>query len=461
MTNESGTTAISSSGPPVEPGPDPATGPGAGGARRPAGSGAPAPDTTTRGEAGRDDANRDATTGGAASGADARGADARGEADRDATARGAGARGGASRGGAPAVGSAGPALAPGAGGFAIVALAWLAAMLWSAQAAITSANVDSMAITSAAYALPGVISASLVSGAAAGLTLTNLLTRRGATRGTPRFAAAVGAGLATGLLAALAVTVSYGDGPAIMVLAGTTAAAATIGGAFGGLRTGPAVGAVVTARLAVFAVGFVLSFFQDPVLSLYGSGDTQESQVAALRWFSRTASVCGGLAAGLVAFGYLRWSQRRATARGGEHSLRWPVYLIAGAGPGLLLLAAEALTRTAGARLLALAGALSEADRAAQSMLGGSRLNHALGVLFLGSFTALIAFGRTLRPPADPADEPTDRPPAGPADRAAAAPDERTRARGAREPAGPGDEDGMIATTTTVRTDDKAGAPGW
>lgn len=302
-----------------------------------------------------------------------------------------------------------PVPAPGAIAFALLALGWLAAMLWSAKAEISSSGISSMAITSAAYALPGVISASLVSGAAVSVTLANLLTRCGVRRGTPRFLAALAAGLATGLLSALVVTLSYGEGSAIMVLAGTTAAAATVGGIAGGLRNTLVVAAIVAAGLAVFAVGFALSYFQDPVLSLYGSGDTEASQLTAFRWFSRTSSLASGLAAGLLAFGYLRLADRRVTRRTTEAApLRWPAYLIAGAGPGLLLLTAEVLTRTAGAEVLRLAGAISEADRAAQSLLGGSRINHALLVLFLGSLTALIAFGRTLRPAEESAETPPE-----------------------------------------------------
>ncbi|MEQ4304928.1 hypothetical protein ABNF97_26685 [Plantactinospora sp. B6F1] len=311
----------------------------------------------------------------------------------------------------PATATAPPLVpAPGALVLALLAVGWLAAMLWSAKAGISSSGITSMAITSAAYALPGVISASLVSGAGVSLVLGNLLTRLGVRRSTPRFLVSLVAGLATGFLAALVVTLSYGEGSAIMVLAGTTAAAATVGGIAGGLRSTLVVAAVVAAGLAVFAVGFALSYFQDPILNLYGAGATEASQVNAFRWFSRTSSLASGLAAGLLAFGYLRAAGRRAVERatGAVPSPRWPAYLIAGAGPGLLLLAAEVLTRTAGAEVLRLAGAVSEADRAAQSLLGGSRINHATLVLFLGSLTALITFGRTLRPAEESTATPSD-----------------------------------------------------
>lgn len=302
-----------------------------------------------------------------------------------------------------------PVLAPAAAGLAVLSLAWLAAMLWSGQRAVSFAGAGTMAITSTALALPVVISASLVSGAATGLAVANLLTRRGVLRATPRFAGAVGAALLTGVLAAGAVALGYGDGPTVLVLAGTVAAAVTLGGAAGGLRAAGVVGAVVSAGLAVFAVSLALSLFQDQLLSLYGAGDTRESQLSALDWYSRTVSLASGLAAGAVAFGYLAVAGRRAglhRAGGGTPlASRWPGYLIGGAGPGLLLLAAEVLTRTAGSRVLTLAGALSEADRAAQSLLGSSRIDHALVVLFTGALTTIILLGRTLGPARDPQDE--------------------------------------------------------
>lgn len=308
---------------------------------------------------------------------------------------------------APESDAAASAYAPAAIGLAVLALGWLAAMLWIGQAEITSSDINSIVIAMAALALPGLISASMVGGAGAAVVVANLLTRRGVRRSTPRFAAAVGAGLLVGLLAALTVTLSYGNADSITVLAGTVAAAATVGGIAGGVRAVPVVGAVVTAGLAVFMINTALNIFKDPLLDLYGYGDTDQSQSGALEWFSRTGSIGGGLAAGLLAFAYLGWARRRTLALNPSAALpRWPAYLVAGAGPGLLLLAAELLTHTAGARLLAAAGSLSEVDRGLQDSLSEFRFDQALWVLFVGALTALFAFGRTLKSPAaDPADD--------------------------------------------------------
>ncbi|MFI5930244.1 hypothetical protein ACIA3K_30290 [Micromonospora sp. NPDC051543] len=313
--------------------------------------------------------------------------------------------------------TAGPVPAPGAAVLALLALGWLAAMLWSTREAITSAAAGITAISLSAFALPGVISAALVAGAATALAFGNLLSRRYGDGTTLRFVGAIGAGMVVGLLAAVAINLTYFDTSTTNVIAGTTAAAAIIGGAIAGARTAPAVGAVVTAALGtlVFVVGF--SRARDPLFDLFGAGDTQQSLVDAAKWVSRTESLLGGLVAGLLAFGYLTWARRRALRRDPQtRALRWPAYLLAGAGPGLLLLLAEVIIRIGGRSLLDLASALSEADAVAQTSLGTSRVDNGIWVLFVGALTALVAFGRTLGPAqTDDEPAPTGRPGTGPA----------------------------------------------
>ncbi|BCB79729.1 hypothetical protein GCM10022251_40390 [Phytohabitans flavus] len=273
---------------------------------------------------------------------------------------------------------------------AVIALAWLAAMMWSSHAEITSGE-GTLAITSAAMALPTVISAGLVAGAAASLAVGHLLRRL---RVLLRFAASVGAGLAVGVIAAIVVITSYGGGEASTVLAGTVAAAVTAGGALAAVRAPAVVGAIVTAGLVVFAVEQVLDNFQPNLMSLYGSTDDPSSRLSASGWSALTIAVCTGLAAALVAFFYLRRAVRRAGAD--AVAPKWPAYAIAGAGPGLLLVAAEFIVRTLGADVLALAGSVSEADATAQQMMDSSRVNNALVVLFVGAIVAIVSFGRTL-----------------------------------------------------------------
>ncbi len=315
----------------------------------------------------------------------------------------------------PAVdaGSAGsrPLPAPGATVLALLALGWLAAMLWSTREAITSAAAGVTAISLSAFALPGVISAALVAGAAVALAGGNLLARRYGDWATLRFAGAIGGGMLVGLAAAVAINLTYFDTSTTNVIAGTTAAAAIIGGALAGARTAPAIGAVVTAALGTLIFVVAFSRARDPLFDLFGAGDSQESLINAAKWVSRTESLVAGLLAGLLAFGYLTWARRRAVRRDPEApALRWPAYLLAGAGPGLLLLLAEVIIRVGGRSLLDLASALSEADAVAQTSLGTSRVDNGIWVLFVGALTALIAFGRTLSPAHGDDDEPADSP---------------------------------------------------
>jgi hypothetical protein len=147
--------------------------------------------------------------------------------------------------------------------------------------------------------------------------------------------------------------------------------------------------------------------FKGELLTLFGAGDMPSSVLAAQRWMANVTSLVGGLAAGFIAFGYLRYAVRRATA---HRAVRWPVFLVAGGGVGAMMLVTEAVTRIGGGRVLALAGAVSEADQVFQDLANASRINAALMVFFVGALTALIAFGRTLRPTPEPAPEPAPEP---------------------------------------------------
>lgn len=304
------------------------------------------------------------------------------------------------------------AFAPGAPVLALLALGWLAAMLWSTREVISSAAAGLTAISLSAFALPGVISAALVAGAGFALFGVDLLARRGSDRVTLRFLAAIGTGLLVGLAAAFAINLTYADNATTNVIAATTAAAATIGGAVAGARSGPVVGAVVAAALGTLIFVVAFSRARDPLFDLFGSGDGQESLLSAAKWVSRTESLLAGLVAGLLAFGYLTLARRRAARLdAAAPAPRWPAYLLAGAGPGLLLLVAEVIIRVGGRSLLDLAGALSEADAVAQTSLGTSRIDNAIWVLFVGALTAMIAFGRTLGPAHADDDEPAEAAP--------------------------------------------------
>ncbi|WP_123678277.1 hypothetical protein [Couchioplanes caeruleus] len=281
---------------------------------------------------------------------------------------------------------------------AVAGLLWTAAMIWSARASITRHTNAEMEVTSTAYAMPGAVSASLVAGAAVALAVRAFLARNGREPGaTVRFVLATGAGLAVGLLGALAFFTINTEGWIYAVVAGTVAAAATIGGALAGFRYPRVTAAACAGAIAVFLVRILLTFAQDTLLPALGAGDTAASQASAAGYFGFVQGALGGLAAGLVTHRLMRHARRRSGT-----DVKWPLYALAGAGPGLLLVVSELLTRTAGARVLELAGKISELELTVQQVLSGTRLNIALVVLFVGTFTAMIAVGRTLGSPADP-----------------------------------------------------------
>lgn len=282
---------------------------------------------------------------------------------------------------------------------AVAALGWAAAMLWSARATITGRADAVMEVTSTAYALPGAVSADLAAGAAVALLTLTLVSSRRPLGASARFAVATGAGLLTGLLSAVVMITINTAGTMYAAVGGTVAAAATIGGALAGIRLPRVIAGAIAASVGVFLIGFALNLFQEPVLELFGAGDT-ESSVNASQWFSYSQATLSGLAAGLIAFALLRRGHRRT----GGPDLRWPLYALAGAGPGILVVIAELLSRTGGAQVLELAGKVSELEQAVQQLLSTARLNNGLIVLFVGTLTALFAIGRTLSP-ADSAED--------------------------------------------------------
>jgi hypothetical protein len=278
---------------------------------------------------------------------------------------------------------------------ALLALAWLAATLYSAHATIAGSADAVLAMTHAALALPSVMAASLLAGGAAGLVTGELLGRRFgavATRWPARYGAALAGGLAVGLAGGALVLSGYGTTDAILVLTAALAGASVLGAAVAALRPRPAVTAAFAGLFAWFAVGAVQALFTGRLMDIFGAGATVASRESASWRLSFAVAVLGGVVAGGTAYRYLR--RHRAA-----EPLRWPVYLVAGGGPGLLLLLADLVTLVGGARLLRLVGSVSADDRATVAFLSESRIETGLVVFFVGALTALLAFGRTLRTP--------------------------------------------------------------
>jgi hypothetical protein len=306
---------------------------------------------------------------------------------------------------APAATAAPRPLVPGAGVLALLALAWLAAMLWTTEGTVGRAvDGNDFALVSAAQALPGVVSAALVGGAAVGLGAVSLLAgRRGADRPARwpvRLAAGGGSGLLTGGVVATLITLGYDKLPSIAPVAVAVGVVATVGGALAALPAVRAVAGGVAGALGVFAVTLLLNNFSHDLSQLYGARDSAASRVTANNWLALTISLLSGLVAGVLGYAYLRRQRTAGTPA------RWPAYLLAGALAGVLTALAELATRLGGAGLLRAASRVSEADDAYLAYLNTARVNRAMVILFAGAIVALVLFGRTLRPAE--ADEPAD-----------------------------------------------------
>jgi hypothetical protein len=300
-------------------------------------------------------------------------------------------------------------LVPGAGVLALLALAWLAAMLWTTEGTVGWAvDRDGFAVVAAAQALPGVVVAALVAGAALGLGAVNVLAARRGT-GNPgkpaspgrwpvRLAAGGGAGLVIGAAVATAIMLGYDNLPSMTAVAVTVGVVATIGGALAALPALRVVAAGVAGALGVLAVTLLLNNFSHDLSQLYGARDSAASRVTANNWLALTISLLCGLVAGVLGYAYLR--RQRAT----DAPARWPAYLLAGGLCGLLTAFAELATRLGGAGLLRAASRVSEADDAYLGYLNSARVNRAMVILFVGAIAALVLFGRTLKPPTEAAE---------------------------------------------------------
>jgi len=275
----------------------------------------------------------------------------------------------------------------------VLSLVWLGAMLWSANANITGTGNALGALIQVADALPVVIAASMLAGTAAALAVL----ARVRPRGRLHWPVALGSGAAVGAVAAGLILVGYGHRSSIMLLALSVVVAGAVGGGLGAVRPAELIAAGIAGTLAAFFVAFALHVFEDQLLQLFGAASSPASQLAAASRLALTTSLLGGAAAGVTAFFALRRVERR-----------FPIYLAAGAFPGVLLLLSEGVTLIGGAQIFGLVGGLSDADHAILEYVGHSRLNHALIMLFVGAIVALLCFGRTLRPAA-PAPKPASR----------------------------------------------------
>jgi hypothetical protein len=273
-------------------------------------------------------------------------------------------------------------------------VAWLGATVTVAHSSVLgNSDAPAVALGAAAFALPNLVAAALVAGAAVGLGATTVPVSRALGRirlrtDSPvhRMAVGLGAGAVLGALCGGLVVWGYGTYAQVTALAVTVGIAALLGGAATALP-GPVLASGLLATFGVLLLGLVAGFAQPGLIGLFGGGRTLDSQVTANWTLAYLVAILGGVGAGVLAFWFLR-----------RHGPRpWPWYLLAGAVPGLALLITEVLTRTGGGALLDAVRGLSEGDEYTVDFTAFSRLRNAMVVFFVGGFAAMIAVGRTMR----------------------------------------------------------------
>jgi hypothetical protein len=247
-------------------------------------------------------------------------------------------------------------------------LVWLGTTGYFAHAAITgSAKNVSGDFATAIAALPGVVAATLVTGAAVGGAVGSRF--RSAAE---RLVAGLAMGTLFGLVAAAGMWFAYGRGASTLMLAIIVGAASAVGGALAVLP-----GAVLKAGLWgttwVFFADVILGVLQPNLVKLLGSGE------AASNRFVLGQSLVTGLIAASCPVRYLRVERSRVL---------W--CLVGGALPGLVLLGAEWLTRAGGSTVAQLVHGARMQSPALVELTDSTRLRHALIVLAVGGLIAMV-----------------------------------------------------------------------
>ena len=254
-------------------------------------------------------------------------------------------------------------------------LLWLATSLFSAHAALSGhGDGPDGLLGAAAAALPGLVAATLVTGASIGHAAGSRF--RSA---VGRLVAGVAVGAVFGAAAGVGLRLAYGKTPSITTLAVVVGVASVIGGAFAMLPDA-VLEAGLWATTWVFFAGVIVGVWQATWLAKTAVADPD--QPASLLFALAQAT-----ATGLIAAVY---SSR--SLRGEKPAVGW--FVVAGAVPGLLLLGAELLTRLAGASVQKLIGGDS---KVLVKLSDTAALRHALIVLAVGMVLAGISGLRAAR----------------------------------------------------------------
>jgi hypothetical protein len=278
---------------------------------------------------------------------------------------------------------ASPLLGSGTGTQLFLGLLWLGITVWTTNATITNSQEDiSGTIGQAVEALPGIVATTMVTGASIASAAASRLERA-----FSRLLIGLVAGALFGAAVAFGLRLAYGSEPSISVLAITVGLASVVGGTAAALPN-----AVLEAGLWavswVFFAFLILGVLQPQLLKFLGGGPAADpaAQATADTRFIYLAAIAAGLFAGMHAYRSLRME-------GG--SAFW--YLVAGALPGLILLASEALTTVGGASLVEVVHGFSAGNAPVEDLSSAARWRDALIVLGAASFVSLIGGLRAIR----------------------------------------------------------------
>jgi hypothetical protein len=254
---------------------------------------------------------------------------------------------------------------------------WIATSMYTAHLTLKGKTGDlSGVIGDAAAALPGLVAATLFTGAALGAAAASRFRSPLA-----RVAAGVGVGVLFGLVAAAGIRFGYGSPSSITVLASTVGAASVLGGAIAAILPGDIIEAGLWGTTWVFFAGVILGVLQPNVVGLLGGGAdaSAAAQAAANTRFVWGQSILTGL------FGAFQASIK---LRNEKRSVPW--FLVGGAIPGLILLGAEGLMRYGGESVKRLAKSFSPDEPVLVQTSDAARIRHGLVVLVVGAVFAAI-----------------------------------------------------------------------
>jgi hypothetical protein len=281
----------------------------------------------------------------------------------------------------------------------VLALIWLPIMLWASYGSIHTSGGGSIAVATAAEALPGVVQATFAGALGAAILATSAVRGRSS---VVRWITSLAGGLVIGLVAAAVILSVYGHAAGLLSVEVAIAVVGVIGGAFAGplaIRNSVAAGlaGLLTALVAyrILVAHNVLTH----TIKWFGAGDTIDSYLHASSRVAYFNSAIAGILAGYISYRVLKRADRSA---------RFPSYQLAGAFAGVALLVCELVTRIGGANLLDVVRSISPEDRTLFDLVRPANLNNDLLVLFVGAIVAVIAFGRSLGPARAVAPPPVD-----------------------------------------------------